>query len=113
MMSTTTSISWHIAAHVDHRAGAVMSGRVVGLLLFAVGLAALVAGFQIVALVSAATGLLFIASTARAGRGGSARGGSGDGWHHHGGRSDDNDRIGSNDGDFGGAGVGGDGGGGD
>ncbi len=87
-----------------------MSGRVVGLLLFAVGLAALAAGFQIVALVSAGIGLLFIASTARAGRGGSARGGSGDGWNHHGGRSDDNDRVGSNDNDFGG---GGDGGGGD
>ncbi len=85
-----------------------MSGRVVGLLLFAVGLAALVAGFQIVALVSAATGLLFIASTTRAGRGGSARGGSGDGHYYGDHRNDDHDSGGS-DGDS----SGGDGGGGD
>ena len=87
-----------------------MSRRILGLLLFAVGLVALVAGFQIAALVSAATGLLFIASTARARRGGS--GGSGDdGWSHHtGGHRDDNDTIcgndsiGGNDGDSGGDG---------
>lgn len=86
-----------------------MSGRILGLLLFVVALAALVAGYQIVAVVSAMTGLLFIASTARAGRGGSGRGGSGVGWYRHGGRRDDNDHVGGNDGDFGG----GDGGGGD
>ncbi len=86
--------------------GAVVSRRFLGLLLFAVGLAALVAGFQIVAVVSAMTGLLFIASTARAGRGGSGRGSSGAGWYRRHDRRDDNDRF---DGDFGG----GDGGGGD
>lgn len=87
--------------------GAVVSRRVLGLLLFAVGLAALVAGFQIVALVSAATGLLFIASTARAGRGGSGHAGSGDGHWYGDYRNDDHD-SGGNDGDSGG----GDGGGG-
>ncbi len=105
-MSITTWISWHIAVHVDHRAGAVVSRRVLGLLLFAVGLAALVAGFQIVALVSSATGLLFIASTARAGRGGSGRSGSGDG-HYYGDHRSDNDRVGGSDGDSGGDGGGG------
>ncbi len=75
-----------------------------------------VAGFQIAALVSAATGLLFIASTARAGRGGS-RGSGDDGWYHHNsGHRDDNDTIcgndgiGGNDGDSGGGGDGGGGG---
>ena len=86
-----------------------MSRRVLGLLLFVVGLAALVAGFQIVALVSAATGLLFIASTARPGRGGSGHGGSGNG-HYYGDHRNDDDRVGGSDGDSGG---GGDGGGGD
>lgn len=87
-----------------------MSRRVLGLLLFVVGLAALVAGFQIAALVSAATGLLFIASTARAGRGGS-RGSGDDGWYHHNsGHRDDNDHIGGSDGDSGGGGDGGGGG---
>lgn len=85
-----------------------MSRRILGLLLFAVGLAALVAGYQIVAVVSAMTGLLFIASTARAGRGGSRRGGSGDG-HSYGDHRNDNHDFGGNDGDSGG----GDGGGGD
>lgn len=86
-----------------------MSRRMLGLLLFGVGLAALVAGFQIVALVSAATGLLFIASTARAGRS-SSRGSCDDGWYHHNsGHRDDNDHIGGSDGDSGGdSGGGGD-----
>lgn len=88
--------------------GAVVSRRILGLLLFAVGLAALVAGFQVVALVSSATGLLFIASTARAGRGGSGRAGSGDG-HYYGHHRSDNDHVGGSDGDS----DGGDGGGGD
>ena len=90
-----------------------MSGRVLGFLLFGVGLAALLAGFQVVALASAATGLLFIASTARAGRGGS-RGSGSDGWYHHNsGHRDDNDYIDGNDGGSGGdSGGGGDGGGG-
>lgn len=86
--------------------GAVVSRRVLGLLLFAVGLAALVAGFQIVALASAATGLLFIASTARAGRGGSGSG-SGDG-HWYGGHRNDHHDSGGYDGDSGGGDGGGD-----
>lgn len=90
--------------------GVVVSRRFVGLLLFAVGLAALAAGFQVVALVSAATGLLFIASTARPGRGGPDRGGSGDG-HYYGDHRNDHDHIGGSDGDFGGGGDGGGGGG--
>ena len=86
--------------------GAVVSRRVLGLLLFAVGLTALVAGFQIVALVSAATGLLFIASTARAGRGGSGSG-SGDG-HWYGDHRNDHHDSGGYDGDSGGGDGGGD-----
>ncbi|MES2670892.1 MAG: hypothetical protein V4673_10800 [Pseudomonadota bacterium] len=95
--------------------GAVVSRRFLGLLLFAVGLAALVAGFQIVALVSAATGLLFIASTARPGRGGSDRGGSGHAGssdsYYYGDHRNDDDRVGGSDGDSGGGGDGGGGGG--
>ncbi len=77
-----------------------MSRRILGLLLFAVALAALLADFQIAALVCAMTGLLFIASTARAGRGGSGRGGSGDGWYRRDDRRDDNDRFDGGDGGF-------------
>ena len=86
-----------------------MSRRILGLLLFVVALAALLAGFQIAALVSAALGLLFIASTARAERAGTGRGGSGAGWYRRDDRRDENDRFDGGDGGFGG----GDGGGGD
>jgi hypothetical protein len=51
-----------------------MSGRVLGLLLLVVGLSALVAGFQVIALVSAGVGLLLIASAARYGRRNTGRG---------------------------------------
>jgi hypothetical protein len=51
-----------------------MSAKVIGLLFLAVGLAALIAGFQVIALVSAGVGLLFIASTARPGRRNTGRG---------------------------------------
>lgn len=51
-----------------------MSGRVIGLSLLVLGLAALVAGFQVVALVLAGVGLLLIASTARYGRRNTGRG---------------------------------------
>ena len=50
-----------------------MSRRVLGLLSFAVGLAALLAGFQVVALGCAGIGFLFIASTASPGVRGKAR----------------------------------------
>ncbi len=52
-----------------------MLARVLGFAFFAVGLAALLAGFQIVALVAAAFGLLLVASTARSGRRSMRRGG--------------------------------------
>jgi len=90
-----------------------MSRRILGLLLFAAALAALLAGYQIVAVVSAMTGLLFVASTARAGRAGTGRGGSGAGWYRRDDRRDDNDRFDGGDSGFGGdSGGGGDGGGG-
>jgi hypothetical protein len=45
-----------------------MSGRVLGLVSFVVGLAALIAGFQVVALLTAGIGLFLIAGTAGPGR---------------------------------------------
>jgi hypothetical protein len=52
-----------------------MPARVLGFAFFAVGLAAVLAGFQLVALVAAAIGLLLVANTAKSGRRSMRRGG--------------------------------------